>query len=229
MTVTLRHSKGISLTYAELDENFRDLRFDTDLDRILTNGNSSNKTITIGSLNATNDIKINNVSILDYITNTATNSNSGNNGNMKDLGDRVDIFAAGSYISSSFINTGSIYDSKPDPRNTSYYFGLISGTSMASPQIAGLCACIAAIFPNMKPAEMLKFLQDNSTKNVLPDYPDTLQTDNFTYYGLAGAPNMVAFLPELRPSKNNAFPMNKFKSRNDTGRVYPRPRIRRRG
>ena len=41
MTITLRDTKGNALTYGELDENFRDLRYDTTLERVLVNGNSA--------------------------------------------------------------------------------------------------------------------------------------------------------------------------------------------
>lgn len=47
MTITYRGVKDSALTYAELDENFRDLREDTDLERVLTNGNSSNLSIIV--------------------------------------------------------------------------------------------------------------------------------------------------------------------------------------
>lgn len=40
MTITLRSTKGTALTYSEMDENFRDLRFDTTLQRAATNGNT---------------------------------------------------------------------------------------------------------------------------------------------------------------------------------------------
>lgn len=47
MTITYRGVKDEALTYAELDENFRDLREDTDLERVLINGNVANLTITV--------------------------------------------------------------------------------------------------------------------------------------------------------------------------------------
>lgn len=47
MTITYRDVKDEALTYAELDENFRDLREDTDLERVLINGNVANLTITV--------------------------------------------------------------------------------------------------------------------------------------------------------------------------------------
>ena len=40
MTITKRTTKGSALTYAEMDENFRDLDSDMTLDRVLKNGNS---------------------------------------------------------------------------------------------------------------------------------------------------------------------------------------------
>lgn len=50
MTITYRTAKGSALTYGEVDENFRDLREDTDLNRVLTNGNTSTLGMTVGSI-----------------------------------------------------------------------------------------------------------------------------------------------------------------------------------
>jgi hypothetical protein len=47
MTITYRGVKDEALTYGELDENFRDLRQDTDLERVLINGNVANLTIVV--------------------------------------------------------------------------------------------------------------------------------------------------------------------------------------
>jgi hypothetical protein len=47
MTITYRGVKDEALTYDELDENFRDLRLDTDLERVLLNGNVANLTIVV--------------------------------------------------------------------------------------------------------------------------------------------------------------------------------------
>ena len=41
MTITKRTDKGSALTFAEMDENIRDLREDTDLTRVLTNGSNT--------------------------------------------------------------------------------------------------------------------------------------------------------------------------------------------
>lgn len=50
MTITYRTTKGSSLLYGEVDENFRDLYEDTDLQRVLTNGNSSTLSMTVNSI-----------------------------------------------------------------------------------------------------------------------------------------------------------------------------------
>lgn len=50
MTITYRDTKGSALTYGEVDENFRDLRHDTTLSRVLTNGNVSNSTMTVAGV-----------------------------------------------------------------------------------------------------------------------------------------------------------------------------------
>jgi hypothetical protein len=52
MTITYRDTKGSALTYGEVDENFRDLLEDTDLQRVLTNGNTSNSSMTVNKVTA---------------------------------------------------------------------------------------------------------------------------------------------------------------------------------
>lgn len=56
MTITYRLSKGVNLTYEEMDENFRDLHEDTTIDRVLENGNITNKTLTVGELTVTGNV-----------------------------------------------------------------------------------------------------------------------------------------------------------------------------
>jgi hypothetical protein len=45
MTIVKRGTKGTALTYAEMDENIRDLYEDTDIDRVLANGNVTSRSI----------------------------------------------------------------------------------------------------------------------------------------------------------------------------------------
>jgi hypothetical protein len=71
MTITLRSTKGTALTYSEMDENFRDLRFDTTLQRAATNGN----TIT-GNISVTGKV-IYPGAVLQVVHTTKTNSFTG--------------------------------------------------------------------------------------------------------------------------------------------------------
>ena len=50
MTITKRSIKGSALTYAELDENFCDLDSDMTIDRVLRNGNTTTRDLTVGNL-----------------------------------------------------------------------------------------------------------------------------------------------------------------------------------
>lgn len=63
MTITRRTTKGTALTYQEMDENFRDLRYDTDLDRVLTNGNTTTKSMTVGDITVSGNLTVNGTSI----------------------------------------------------------------------------------------------------------------------------------------------------------------------
>ena len=50
MTIVKRGIKGTALTYDEMDENIRDLYEDTDIDRVLANGNTTTRNITTGTV-----------------------------------------------------------------------------------------------------------------------------------------------------------------------------------
>jgi|MDTC01.1.fsa_nt_gb hypothetical protein len=54
MTIVKRTTKGSALTYAEMDENFRDLDEDMTLDRILNNGNVTSRGMSVDSAHITN-------------------------------------------------------------------------------------------------------------------------------------------------------------------------------
>lgn len=62
MTITYRLTKGVSLTYEEMDENFRDLHEDTTIDRVLGNGNTTNKSLTVGDLTV-GDLSVGDLSV----------------------------------------------------------------------------------------------------------------------------------------------------------------------
>lgn len=73
MTITYRNVKGTALTYDEMDENIRDLRQDTTIDRVLGNGNTTTKNLNVGSLTINNQSAFSSPPVIGDITpNTIT-------------------------------------------------------------------------------------------------------------------------------------------------------------
>lgn len=89
-------------------------------------------------------------------------------------GPRVDIHAPGTNIKSSVhSNGGGIADS----RNTGYRNIKYSGTSMASPQVAGVLTCLLEQWPRMTQAEALEYIQNYGiTTNQITDTGATTRT-----------------------------------------------------
>jgi len=71
MTIIKRSTKGAALTYAEMDENFRDLDEDMTLDRVLSNGDSSNENATIMGNVTLGDVTANSLSLVNAISKPA--------------------------------------------------------------------------------------------------------------------------------------------------------------
>jgi subtilisin family serine protease len=147
--------------------------------------------------------------------------------NFSNAGTRTDIFAAGSNIMSSH-NTPGV----ADPRNSSYYKTNLSGTSMASPQVTGIIACALETYPNMTPAQALTYVRTYANSGVLAD--PTINTDFSANQlknvnTLLNGPNLfMTYRPE-RGDQYQVYPTRDYSYRPASGRVYPRPRIRRFG
>jgi len=138
-------------------------------------------------------------------------------------GSQVDIFAAGEAIQSSIhAAVGDI----ADPRNTNYNFDKYQGTSMSSPQVAGVLAILIESWPNMTQAEAQSWLINNAS---IDQMQDTQTDDPMDTNSLQGAPNLYLRWINQRSIIGEAFPQRNFKPRPTSGRVYPRPRIRKRG
>lgn len=137
-------------------------------------------------------------------------------------GPRLDIFAPGRYIMSSFNSTGS-FGGVADPRNASYYIGKISGTSMASPQVTGVLATALEIYPTMNQSRARTYLQGYARLNQMTDTAGSYSD----YTSLQGATNRYLRYVNERSSTGNTWPKQNFFVRPTTGAVYPRTRIRR--
>jgi hypothetical protein len=137
-------------------------------------------------------------------------------------GPRVDIQAPGQNIMSSFNSTGS-FGGTTDPRNSSFFIGKISGTSMATPQICGVLATALEVYPNMTPAQARDYIRHYSKVGQMTDTGGDV-TD---YTSLQGADNRYLFYYKERPDIGALTPKNDFFTRPTTGRVYSRVKVRR--
>lgn len=139
-------------------------------------------------------------------------------------GTGVDIFAGGEAIQSSLL-TASAYGGA-DPRNGSYYLAKYQGTSMASPQVCGVLACLAEYWPGMTQTAAADWLVNNAENSVMFDTgtDNAMDTDS-----LQGAPNKILKWKNQRALTGTSFPRKNYGGRNSSGCLYPRARIRKRG
>ena len=151
--------------------------------------------------------------------------------NFSNWGERVDIWAPGSdiisavYDSSSAATEGGYTPLVQDSRNSSYYLASINGTSMSSPQVAGVIACLAEQEPYLTQAEALQHLKENA----LSEIGTTGTINQSTYEAFGDGPNRYLFMVRKRPETGTLSPAFLHKNRNsDTDGVkYPRVRSNR--
>jgi len=146
------------------------------------------------------------------------NSSSDAKVNFSNCGPRVDIYAPGTYIQSS-LHTGSVND----PRNSNFKLGKYSGTSMASPQVCGVLACLLEIYPTFNQTNILEYLVKNSKYSQITDSGGSY-TD---FFSLQGSPNRYLFYYKERSDTGSTWPKLNYLPRPSTGRMFPRVRVRR--
>lgn len=145
-------------------------------------------------------------------------------------GPRVDIFSPGRNII-SVINSN---DGTPtyDYRNEFKYVDKKSGTSMASPQVTGMIACILEVYPNATQNFIRLYLQDSAQYNQMPDTGETefvTASNTYPYFSLFGGPNRFMYYRRERPVDGAVYPRTNQGIRQSSGQVFPRPRIYRYG
>lgn len=106
-------------------------------------------------------------------------------------GPRVDVWAPGTNIVSTCSTTNEFGATTPYPLNSSYRIMSISGTSMASPNVAGLAAQLLQVYPTATPAQIRQKIIATSTANML--YTTGLSTDYSNPESLHGGPNQFAY------------------------------------
>ena len=137
------------------------------------------------------------------------------------VGSACDICSPGTQIMSAYNN------GVPDPRNANYYLNKLSGTSMASPQTAGLIACMMEQYPNATQMEARTYIKNFANNGVMFDSNIQCPPNN-PVLSLRGAPNQVATYYPDRPPTGNPWPQARSWLRPASGAMYPRPTIQRR-
>jgi hypothetical protein len=147
-------------------------------------------------------------------------------------GKRIDVWAPGSNIISS------VYDStaasefgitlRDDPRNATYKLGSISGTSMASPQVSGLLACIMESSQGMQQGDARNLLIQTSQKNKLGEFPNSSVSPNVSpYRTLGGSNNRYLYYNPLRKFVGEVYPRKNDGNRpTQQGQRFPRTKIK---
>lgn len=144
-------------------------------------------------------------------------------------GSRVEVYAPGRFITSAVYNITAANEFGVtlvrDTRDNNYFLGSISGTSMASPQVAGLLACLLENFPSMTQSEIKTYIENNSTNNRISSTGGGAA--DYTSLGV-NSNNRYLFYKKER-GLTGYVAINTVKNRSSTGNVYPRTKIRRYG
>ena len=121
-----------------------------------------------------------------------------------ECGPGVDIYAPGTqvYSVSSTDNGAGTNDIQADgvsrvqnPLDSSSYLMKISGTSMASPSVCGMLACVLEANPGMTPEELKTWMIRNSTTGLLYEGA----TDDYDDQdSIQGGNNRIAYMPFQR-------------------------------
>jgi len=132
------------------------------------------------------------------------------------FGPAIDVFAPGDDILSSYGNTG-FTDQKYG--NGNYYYP-IQGTSMASPQVTGVAACLASAKERFTQDDVRRYLQNHSIDGDMTfDIGGGTFDDNSCR---KGSPNR--YLHVENPRKEFGYILEQSGSRK-TGQTFPRPSI----
>jgi subtilisin family serine protease len=109
-----------------------------------------------------------------------------------DSGPNVSIYAAGDRILSAMSTTNIDSSSFEYYLDGGYKQQILSGTSMATPQVAGMCALLLQVHPDWSPRQVYGWVVDSApsslfTTNQTADYASTAS--------VRGGPNKIAYFP----------------------------------
>lgn len=144
--------------------------------------------------------------------------------NFSNCGPRIDVYAPGRFIMSS--HNSNIYGTAAtDGRNAAYYITKKSGTSMSSPQVCGIVACLAETWPTLKQTDVQNYIKNNAKVGQITDTGGG-PTD---YTSLQGSTNRYLYFYKKRPDNGQVGPVQNYGNRPTKGQLYPRNKIFRYG
>lgn len=144
-------------------------------------------------LNDSPTIDENDAIIVGSIKNQAYSSTLEQKVNFSQSGPQVDLYAAGSQISGACSNTSdSAMGAQTYSLNSSYKQAKISGTSMASPQVAGMVACFLQAHPDWTPKQVKNWFIENATDKL---HSTSSNNDYTTNNSIHGGNQRVAYFP----------------------------------
>jgi len=135
-------------------------------------------------------------------------------------GPRVDVYAPGVNIISSLHSSGGGVTLVNDYRDSNYKLGKYNGTSMASPQVCGVLACLLEQYPNMKQSDIISYLEQNSKTNQMTTTSGGYNDDT----DLQGSSNSYLFYKKERVETGTSTPRYTYGDRkaSTNGVKYPR-------
>jgi subtilisin family serine protease len=109
-----------------------------------------------------------------------------------DAGPGVEIYAAGDRIISAMSEVNDDDSNVPYYLNSSFKQQRLSGTSMACPQVAGMCALLLQAHPDWNTSQVRRWMNNNA-QNIL--YSTGLDNDYTVGTSLVGGAGRVAYMP----------------------------------
>jgi hypothetical protein len=133
-------------------------------------------------------------------------------------GPRVDIYSPGNQIISCLHTAGGGVTLVNDFRNSNYKVGKYQGTSMASPQVCGVLACLLEQYPNFNQNNVVDYLNNTVKENQITDTGGGYTDDT----SLQGSNNNYLYYKKERMDSGTISPKVNRNIRANSGQVYPR-------